>query len=363
MISSIISIICIISIISIGKPGLHKQAGRLFIGLIFVLTALDAHAQSPDSPAAPRAPGAPTKPVLSPIIGKAPVIPRAPKTPQKTINTKSGNTSESSSVSQSPPEDMDQHQARWDPIHFKPEIDKATNEQCLGCHADVLKDRVLDQSPAGVKANEALAWYQTLDTYEGKQLSFHQRHFTSKLAKELMDLKCNTCHQGHDPGVELSYLVQSGQVKQKIRKLVDPDICLMCHGKFDAKTMPGLAGDWVQVRDTYKNDCLVCHELFRTNRHQVNYLNPDAIEKAGEKSGDSCYGCHGGRAWYRTSYPYPRHKWPGMSLLEPDWAKKRPTESDARFLQGFDPFKEKKRIQKQIMQKLEEIEVLKDSMK
>ena len=36
------------------------------------------------------------------------------------------------------------------------------------------------------------------------------------------------------------------------------------------------------------------------------------IEELGAKSGDSCYGCHGGRAWYRIAYPYARNPWPGM---------------------------------------------------
>ena len=31
------------------------------------------------------------------------------------------------------------------------------------------------------------------------------------------------------------------------------------------------------------------------------------------------------------SYPYPRHAWPGMPPEVPDWAKDRPTESEARF--------------------------------
>ena len=56
-----------------------------------------------------------------------------------------------------------------------------------------------------------------------------------------------------------------------------------------------------------------------------------AVEAAGQKNGDVCYGCHGGRAWYRIAYPYPRHAWEGMAPEIPDWAKARPTESEARF--------------------------------
>ena len=41
-------------------------------------------------------------------------------------------------------------QARWDPIHFKPAIDQATNEDCLACHQDVMERKVRTQTPAGL---------------------------------------------------------------------------------------------------------------------------------------------------------------------------------------------------------------------
>ena len=96
----------------------------------------------------------------------------------------------------------DYERARWDAIHFKPAIDRASNEQCLNCHQEILERRVLKQSPAGVKASDTLAWYQTLDSYEGEQDTFHRRHLVSPLSTRLMNLKCNTCHQGHDPREE-----------------------------------------------------------------------------------------------------------------------------------------------------------------
>jgi nitrate/TMAO reductase-like tetraheme cytochrome c subunit len=99
----------------------------------------------------------------------------------------------------------------------------------------------------------------------------------------------------------------------------------------------GLPGAWHEVRDSMEtaetpNGCLSCHaETFRTVRHKVNYLNADAIERLAKKSSDTCHGCHGGRSWYRISYPYPRHAWPGMPDDKPDWAAGRQAESDARF--------------------------------
>lgn len=224
-------------------------------------------------------------------------------------------------------------QARWDPIHFKPAIDQATNDQCLSCHQEVLSHKIRTNSPAGVKAEQTLAWYQTLDTYEGEQESFHSRHLSTPMAKKLMNMKCSTCHQGNDLREETSGGHLTAQEGLTLRKMVDPDVCLMCHGKFDYKVMAGLPGPWTESRDLFQNNCLACHAAFRTKRHEVNFLNAEAIEEAGKESGDACFGCHGGRSWYRISYPYPRHEWAGMAPTVPDWAKDRPTESQARFLE------------------------------
>ena len=225
----------------------------------------------------------------------------------------------------------DYDDARWDPIHFKPAIETATNEQCLACHQEVLEPSVSEVSPAGVKASEALAWYQTLSTYEGEQDTFHRRHLTGEYAQQVMDLKCNTCHQGNDPREETANSHATGDGTLTQRKQVDPEICLMCHGQFPWEVMTGLTGPWSESGQIFQNNCMACHAAFRTVRHQVNFLKPEAIEQAGTADGDVCYGCHGGRSWYRIHYPYPRHEWPGMAPQVPDWAKDRPTQSQARF--------------------------------
>lgn len=225
----------------------------------------------------------------------------------------------------------DYERARWDPIHFKPLIDKATDEQCLACHQEVLKPSVLETSPAGVKSADTLAWYQTLSTYKGEQDTFHRRHLVTDMAKELMDLKCTTCHQGNDLREEAETPPSTGNADFTLRKMVDPNTCLMCHGQFDYKNM-GVPGPWAEVGEsTFQNNCLMCHAAIRTVRHQVNFLKADAIEAAGKESSDTCYGCHGGRSWYRIPYPYPRHAWPGAAPTVPDWAKNRPTQSEPRF--------------------------------
>jgi nitrate/TMAO reductase-like tetraheme cytochrome c subunit len=220
--------------------------------------------------------------------------------------------------------------ALWNPIHFKPAIATATDDQCLACHAEVLSNDVRKTSPAGVKSEDALAWYQTLDTFDGKQKTFHGAHLTGDYAKQVMNLSCNTCHQGNDPREESANTSADSDNTLTQRKMVDPEVCLMCHGKFPYQTM-GLPGDWYQFGEAFGNNCMSCHAAIRTNRHQVNFLNPEKIEELGTKDADVCFGCHGGRSWYRIAYPYPRNAWPGIGADTPDWAKDRPTESDPRF--------------------------------
>lgn len=228
----------------------------------------------------------------------------------------------------------DYHQAKWDPVHFKPAIDQAKDDDCLACHAEVLKPSVSAQSPAGVTASEALAWYQTLDTYKGEQDTLHRRHLASDYAKQVMDLKCNTCHQGNDPRDETANSSANGDPELTQRKHVDPNICLMCHGKHNASVMGIPPGDWREIGAAYNFNCMICHAAIRTQRHEVNFLKPKAIEEAAADNPDVCFGCHGGRAWYRIPFPYARNPWPGTGDAVPEWAKDRPKKSEARFLNG-----------------------------
>ena len=220
--------------------------------------------------------------------------------------------------------------ARWDPIHFKPAIEKATDKQCLACHQEIIDRRVHEASPAGVPASQTMAWYQTLDTYQGEQETFHRRHLVTPYSTQVMNLKCNTCHQGNDPREETASSSATADSTLTQRKHVDPEICLMCHGQFPAQLM-GVPGPWPDNAKIFGDSCLTCHVAIRTNRHQVNFLNAEIIEEAAKQNSDVCYGCHGGRAWYRISYPYPRHTWPGAAEQVPDWAKERPTTSNPRF--------------------------------
>ena len=242
---------------------------------------------------------------------------------------------------------LDYERAIWDPIHFKPAIDRASDAECLVCHKEILERQVLPRSPAGLSSQDALAWYQTLDTYRGEQLTFHQRHITSEYARKVMKLQCNFCHQGNDPREESPHVTveakdmtsNNGGPPFTLRKMVNPsETCLRCHGAMpDPEEIMMLPGPWPEARldledEETPNGCLTCHgETFRTVRHQVTYLDAKGIEEAAKTSSDVCYGCHGGRQWYRTSYPYPRHPWPDMDPETPEWAKGRPTQSDPRY--------------------------------
>ncbi|MCX7945619.1 MAG: hypothetical protein N2557_01405 [Hydrogenophilus sp.] len=226
--------------------------------------------------------------------------------------------------------------ATYSAWHTPEKIVKARNEDCLQCHQEILTEQVRSKSPAGLEAEKSKAWYQTtLSVYEGKQETFHWRHLESPLAKRTMNLTCNFCHNGHDPRDET---VGSSATTPDIntafftlRKTVNPETtCLKCHGQFNAEVM-GLPDQWHKIAETMNNDCMVCHATIRTERHNVTYLQKNAIEEEGKANSDTCYGCHGGRAWYRISYPYPRTPWPGMPEETPAWAKDRPTQSEPRY--------------------------------
>lgn len=243
--------------------------------------------------------------------------------------------------------DMDYERARYHPLHFPPQINQASNEECLVCHAEITGHKPRDTSPAGLPASSTKAWYQTLATYDGKQASFHYRHLESDYAKSVMNLECTFCHKGNDPRAESPDMMRgrpaysaSATPEFTLRKMVNPSTtCLLCHGAMpNPEEIMGLSGPWPEARQDFEdeetlNGCLSCHgeDGFRTNRHNVTYLNAANIEDLATASSDVCSGCHGGRQWYRISYPYPRHPWPGMDEETPDWALNRSTESDPKY--------------------------------
>ena len=153
----------------------------------------------------------------------------------------------------------------------------ASDDQCLACHREILTHRPRQTSPAGVSAAKALAWYQTLDTYTGEQATSTSVTCKSAYAKEVMDLKCTTCHQGNDPREEAVSPPTSQPAAFTLRKMVNPNTCLMCHGRMQHEIM-GLPSAWPESREMFGNNCLTCHAAIRTVRHQVDYLKAEAIE-------------------------------------------------------------------------------------
>ncbi len=242
---------------------------------------------------------------------------------------------------------MDYQRARYYPLHFAPAIETASNEECLVCHQEILDHQPRSASPAGVSTDSTFAWYQTLDTYEGPQASFHWRHLESDYAKNVMNLECVFCHKGNDPREESPYMVPTRAAGSAPdvpeftnRKMVNPsETCLLCHGAMpDPIEIMGLGAPWPETRldmedEETINGCLVCHGEygFRTSRHNVSYLNALNIELTAREKSDTCYGCHGGRQWYQISYPYPRHPWPDMDEEVPEWAADRPTQSKPEY--------------------------------
>jgi hypothetical protein len=224
---------------------------------------------------------------------------------------------------------IDYLRSTYSPLHFRPAAETARDDECLACHREVLDDRVRDKTPFGRAADATLADYQRLSTYGGGQDTFHRRHMVTPLARKLMNLRCNTCHLSHDPRDEAqgsSASQPASDASFTLRKQVNVEaVCLKCHGQMNWRVMK-LGAPWPKVREEKPNGCFDCHDKTRTVRHQVPYLDADAIEAAGRENSDVCYGCHGGRAWYRISYPFTRHPWPSMPEKTPEWAKERRTE-------------------------------------
>src|SRR6516165_7213716 len=141
-----------------------------------------------------------------------------------------------------PQSPKDYSAAVWDNIHFPPAIDKATDQQCLACHQEVLDTNVRSQTPAGVEADDVLGWYQTLDTYAGQQETFHRRHLVTPYAKEVMSLSCNFCHRGQDPrenapGSSATVAPAGSDAGFTLRKNMDPShTCLRCHGNSHSRS-------------------------------------------------------------------------------------------------------------------------------
>ena len=101
---------------------------------------------------------------------------------------------------------------------------------------------IVGAGPAGLSAAESRAWYQQLATYAGAQETFHRRHLVTDFAKKVMNLRCNTCHQGNDPRDEAPGASATGTPQTDngftLRKAVNVETtCLKCHAPMNAQIM------------------------------------------------------------------------------------------------------------------------------
>lgn len=176
---------------------------------------------------------------------------------------------------------------------FSPSADPSEKSEilrCQPCHGVLLESKPLAESPAGLKAKDATAWYQRVPTYQGEQQDFHWRHMASDFAKEVMRFQCDTCHPGFDPSRRMPVQGDPGTEKV-LRKRVNPLICVNCHGLFPAH-LEGFSGTYT---------CWVCHRGDAARQHTHPTLNRDNILRLSANEPEVCYGCHGGRAWYAIS--------------------------------------------------------------
>lgn len=193
---------------------------------------------------------------------------------------------------------LERHRQILDRSESIPPGDSADG-RCRACHANQLDHVPRRTSPAGLDRDDARAPYQRLDTYAGEQSSFHWRHRNSPYASEVMRMQCQSCHLGRDPDLP-ALQADDPRYPVALRKRVNPALCVNCHGQFPDHRA-AFAGNWAQARNQFDGNCLVCHQADATRRHRSPLLAREEIERRGARSGDACYGCHGGRAWYAVS--------------------------------------------------------------
>lgn len=172
-------------------------------------------------------------------------------------------------------------------------------DRCLTCHGSLVEVLPRSNSPSGLPAKEATAWYQRVPTYMGEQHNFHWRHLMSPYARQVMRPECDTCHPGFDPRKPLPPAGDPA-AERPLRKRVNPAICVNCHGAYPDHREE-FSGSWIETRHEFDNTCLVCHRGDAAKRHNHPLLNKESILQLSKTEPDVCYGCHGGRAWYAVS--------------------------------------------------------------
>lgn len=146
--------------------------------------------------------------------------------------------------------------------------------ELLGLHLNALEHKDDCVLCHGERTDEVVAGFK----------SPHTAHLTSPLLK----MTCVTCHESVD--------MEEGSAAL-LRKQVNPELCVRCHGQFP---------DHGRITKARTTSCVLCHGTQIANR-QLNYavrmkeLGADAYVNMEAVNGDNCLTCHGDKAWFAVS--------------------------------------------------------------
>ena len=172
---------------------------------------------------------------------------------------------------------------------------------CLGCHQEILaaEGGVLAAIDPSIKLDKLRPWYQEVNTYQGPQLRFHERHLKTPLATSIMAMSCVFCHEHTEVRATFPGEDSGGSFRKQVNAETN---CLRCHGQF-----PTVHGrPWTALQSAIDGQtCLACHteEGLRVG-HDSPYLQAEAIVAKGREHAELCYGCHGYRSWYQKTFDY-----------------------------------------------------------
>jgi hypothetical protein len=176
--------------------------------------------------------------------------------------------------------------ASYSPLHFKPAIDTATDAQCLACHKEVLEDKPRVASPAGVRAADSIAWYQRTSTYSGEQDSFPSPAPGDADGAGLDEPALHHLPSGPGPARGSAGLLGDGDAPDRSpaspcasRSIRKPPAS-SATASFRPRRSWACPARGPRSRTCSRTTAWRCHAAIRTNRHQVSYLNADAIEAA-----------------------------------------------------------------------------------
>ncbi|MDH3602262.1 MAG: hypothetical protein OEU26_21830 [Candidatus Tectomicrobia bacterium] len=186
-------------------------------------------------------------------------------------------------------------------IHVNAAEKSVPDTVCLGCHQEIFEAEgaVIPAIDPSIDLNKLRPWYQEINTYQGSQLRFHERHLKTPLTTSIMAMSCVFCHENTEVRVTFPGEDSGGSFRKQVNGETN---CLRCHGQFPAVHGKG----WAALQEAVGGQtCLACHteEGLRIG-HEVHYLQAEAIVAKGRDNAELCYGCHGYRSWYQKALNY-----------------------------------------------------------